>query len=217
MTKVNAVDLSVYQAACIKLAELLLNISGCQVRISQGASPTVSLGSSPVAESSVYQSLRHLILASLAVTTIAPKRWWRTWGSTKGKNAPTRSAQWKQGALGLFISCQLKQRLKQQLKQPSTSQPHYCSGNQTFIEGGEKNGQMETVSQHSAPQKKNPLQGISFNVLSQYCKHTHNNEARVQSWSFQDWDLFVKENVERCILPNVNLIIRAQQLFFIAI
>lgn len=36
MTKVNAVDLSVYQAACIKLAELLLNISGCQVRISQG-------------------------------------------------------------------------------------------------------------------------------------------------------------------------------------
>lgn len=92
MTKVNAVDLSVYQAACIKLAELLLNISGCQVRISQGASPTVSLGSSPVAESSVYQSLRHLILASLAVTIIAPKCWRRTWSSTKGKNAPTRNA-----------------------------------------------------------------------------------------------------------------------------
>lgn len=215
MTKVNAVDLSVYQAACIKLAELLLNISGCQVRISQGASPTVSLGSSPVAESSVYQSSPDSRLSrgnhhsSKALMTYLrqherqkrsnPQCAVKTRSSWTLYQLPVEAAFEAAGETALHVTASLLSR-KSNL----------------YWGGGKKRSDGNRFSALGSS-KKNPLQGISFNVLSQYCKHTHNNEARVQSWSFQDWDLFVKENVERCILPNVNLIIRAQQLFFIAI
>lgn len=215
MTKGNAVDLSVYQAACIKLVELLLNISGCQVRISQGASPTVSLGSSPAAESSVCQSLCHLILASLAVTIIAPRCWWRTWGSTKGKKAPTRSTVKTRSSWTLYqLPVEAAFEAAGETALHVTASLLFRKSNLYW--GGKKTVRWKPFLS-TRLLKKNPLQGISFNALSQYCKPTNNNEARVQSWSFQDWVLFVKENIERCILPNVNLIIRARQLFFIAI